>query len=125
MVNFHGPESVPAKFGGRNFYPHNPQVTLMRTTPEECAHLGKILAEKVNLSSGRVTVLIPLRAISVISAPGQKFYDPKADHALFSAIEENLRKDIEVIELDCTINDPKFAEACAQALLKNIRKIRH
>src|SRR5882762_4478555 len=71
MVNFHGPESVPAKFKGRTFYQHNPQVTLMRTTPEECAKLGQILAEKINLSSGPVTVLIPLRAISVISAPGQ------------------------------------------------------
>src|SRR6266480_607400 len=69
MVNFHGPESVPAKFKGRTFYQHNPQVTLMRTTPEECAKLGKILAEKVNLSTGPVTVLLPLRAISVISAP--------------------------------------------------------
>jgi uncharacterized protein (UPF0261 family) len=124
MVNFHGPESVPAQFSGRTFYPHNPQVTLMRTTPEECAQLGKILAEKVNLSTGPVTVLLPLRAISVISAPGQKFYDPKADNALFSAIEENLRKDIEVIEIDCTINSPEFAEACARALLQNIAKRR-
>jgi uncharacterized protein (UPF0261 family) len=124
MVNFHGPESVPAKFGGRTFYPHNPQVTLMRTTPEECAQLGKILAEKVNLSTGPVTVLFPLRAISVISAMGQKFYDPRADHTLFTAIEENLRDDIEVVELDCTINDPKFAEACAQALLRNIASVR-
>jgi uncharacterized protein (UPF0261 family) len=124
MVNFHGPESVPAQFNGRTFYPHNPQVTLMRTTPEECAKLGKILAEKVNLSTGPVTVLLPLRAISVISAPGQKFYDPAADNALFSAIEENLRKDIEVIEIDGTINSPEFAEACARALLKNIAKRR-
>ena len=65
MVNFHGPESVPAKFQGRTFYQHNPQVTLMRTTPEECAGLGKILAEKVNLSKGPVTVLLPKKAISV------------------------------------------------------------
>jgi len=122
MVNFHGPDAVPAHFKGRTFYQHNPQVTLMRTTPEECAKLGKILAEKVNLSTGPVTVLIPLRAISVISAPGQKFHDPAADHALFTAVKENLRKDIEVIEIDSTINDSRFAEACAKALLKNTGK---
>jgi uncharacterized protein (UPF0261 family) len=57
MVNFQAPETVPQKFAGRTFYHHNPQVTLMRTTPEECARLGAILAEKVNLSSGPVTVL--------------------------------------------------------------------
>lgn len=120
MVNFHGPDSVPAKFQGRNFYPHNPQVTLMRTNPTECAQLGRILAEKVNLSTGPVTVLLPKRAISVISAPGQKFHDPAADLALFDSLKANLRKEISVVELDCAINDSPFAEACAQALLRNM-----
>jgi uncharacterized protein (UPF0261 family) len=120
MVNFHGPESIPAKFKGRTFYQHNPQVTLMRTTPDECSQLGKIVAEKVNLSKGPVTVLLPKKAISVISAPGQKFHDPVADRALFDAIKTYLRRDIEVIEMDCAINDPPFAEACARALLKNM-----
>ena len=122
MVNFHGPGTVPEKFKGRTFYQHNPQVTLMRTTPAECAELGKILAQKVNTSKGPVTVLLPEKAISVISAAGQKFHDPAADKALFDAIKSNLRKDIEVIEMDCTINDTAFAEACAGALLKNIGK---
>ena len=124
MVNFHGPETVPAKFKGRNFYPHNPQVTLMRTSPEECAQLGKIIAEKINLSTAPVTVLLPKKAISVISAPGQKFHDPAADQALFDNLKANLRPGIEVLELDCAINDPPFAEACAQALLRNMgRKV--
>src|SRR5213593_3971463 len=117
MVNFYGPESVPDKFKGRTFYAHNPQVTLMRTTPEECAQLGKIIAEKLNTSTGPVTVLIPRRAISVISAPGQKFHDPAADEALFSSLKANLRKGIQVMEMDCAINDEMFAVACADALL--------
>ncbi len=123
MVNFHGPETVPAKFHGRNFYQHNPQVTLMRTTPEECARLGEIIAEKLNLSTAPVTLLLPLRAISIISAPGQKFHDPAADTALFAALKSHLRPDIEVRELDCAINDPPFAEACAQTLLKHLTPI--
>jgi len=117
MVNFHAPDTVPAKFAGRTFYRHNPQTTLMRTTPEECAQLGRILAEKVNLSTGPVTVLLPKKAISVISAAGQPFYDPAADAALFQAIETHLRNDIPVMGLDTTINDPSFAEACANTLL--------
>src|SRR3984957_9895224 len=111
MVNFHAPESVPAKFKNRNFYQHNPQVTLMRTTPEECAQLGKIIAEKLNASRGPVTVLLPLKGISVISAPGKKFHDPAADAALFSALKKDLRPEIKVVEMDCLINDPSFAEA--------------
>ena len=120
MVNFGPPETVPARFRGRNFYQHNPQVTLMRTTPEECTQLGKIIAEKLDASKGRVTFFIPLKAISVISASGQKFHDPVADKALFDSLKTNLRKDIEVIEMDCAINDPAFAEACATALLRNL-----
>lgn len=122
MVNFGPPETVPAKFKGRNFYQHNPQVTLMRTTPEECAELGRILAEKINLSTGPVTVLIPLQGISVISAPRQKFHDPAADRALFDSLNKNLRQGVEVIEMDCVINDPGFAEACARSLLKNVKR---
>src|SRR5206468_2435449 len=122
MVNFLAPETVPARFQGRTFYQHNPQVTLMRTTPEECAQLGKILAEKLNLSKGPVTVLFPKRAISVISAPGQKFHDPAADDALLKALRADLRKNIELIEMDCAINDPVFAEACVKGLLTNLKK---
>ncbi|MBI4324953.1 MAG: Tm-1-like ATP-binding domain-containing protein [Chloroflexi bacterium] len=120
MVNFFAPETVPAKFRGRTFYQHNPQVTLMRTTPEECAQLGAVIAQKLNASIGPVTVLIPLQAISVISAPGQKFHDPAADKALFDALKSGLRPDIEVTEMNCEINDAAFAEACAKALLKNM-----
>ena len=120
MVNFGPRETVPAKFAGRRFYQHNPQVTLMRTTPEECAHLGRILAEKVNAHRGPVTVLLPLKAISVISAAGGPFHWPEADAALFAAIKANLRSGIPLIELDTAINDPAFAEACAKTLLGSI-----
>ena len=120
MVNFGSPETVPTKFAGRNFYQHNPQVTLMRTTPEECKKFGTILAEKLNLSTGPVTVLLPLRGGSMIGAPGGAFHDSAADVALCAALKAGLRTDIEVKEMDCAINDPVFAEACAHALLKNL-----
>ena len=121
MVNFGPPETVPAKFKDRRFYQHNPQVTLMRTTREENTQLGHRLAEKLNLSTGPLTVLLPLRGNSLISAPGGAFHDPEADQALFSSLKGRLRADIQVLELDCAINDAIFAEACAEELLKFIR----
>ncbi|HTH47514.1 MAG TPA: Tm-1-like ATP-binding domain-containing protein, partial [Candidatus Limnocylindria bacterium] len=120
MVNFGETASVPAKYAGRRFYHHNAQVTLMRTTPEECAQLGRILAEKCNLSTGPVSVLLPLKGISVISAPGQPFYWPEADAALFGEWKRHLRPGIPVVEYDGNINDPAFAELCVGELLKNI-----
>ena len=121
MANFGERATVPARYEGRNFYIHNPQVTLMRTTPEECARLGKILAEKVNAYTAPITVLLPTKAISIISAEGQAFYDPEADAALFSAIKENISDSVELIEVDAKINDPEFSKACAEALLKNLK----
>ena len=122
MVNFGEPCSVPAKFSGRKFYHHNPQITLMRTTPEECRTLGTMLAEKVNAYRSLVTVLIPRKGVSIISASGGPFFDAAADAALFDALTDNLRPEVKVISMDCEINDQEFAEACVHALLENIRR---
>ena len=117
MVNFGPRDTIPEKFSGRLFYEHNPQVTLMRTTADECTALGQILAEKANLSTGPVAVLLPLEAISVISATGEPFNDSAADQALFAAIKSNLRKDIELQEIPVSVNDPEFSRIAAETLL--------
>ncbi len=115
MVNFGERFSVPAKYEGRNFYIHNPQVTLMRTTPEECADLGRIIAEKANACGENCAIMIPTKAISVISAEGQPFHDAAADEALFSSIRKHSA--VPVVEYDEEINSPLFARACADKLL--------
>ncbi|HLH73792.1 MAG TPA: Tm-1-like ATP-binding domain-containing protein [Chloroflexota bacterium] len=121
MVNFWGPETVPEKYRGRNLYKWNPNVTLMRTTPEENAQLGRIIAEKANLSTGPVAVLIPLKGVSQLDSPGGAYWWPEADRALFDAIKQNLRKDIPLIELDYNINDPEFADHTASVLLEMMK----
>lgn len=121
MVNFWAPPSIPERFRDRKFYPHNPNVTLMRTTPDECRELGRILAEKLNASRGPVTVLVPLGGLSVIDSPGGPFWWPEADGALLDSLRENLRPDIQLITLDCNINDPEFSRRAAEALLENMR----
>ncbi len=122
MVNFWAPETVPEKFKNRKFYPHNPNITLMRTTPEECRRLGRVMAEKLNHSTGPVTVLIPLRGLSVIDAEGGPFWWPEANQALFDSLKKNLRDDVPVIEMDCNVNDPEFSHKCAETLLAAMGK---
>ena len=118
MVNFWAPDTVPRRYCERRFYQHNPNVTLMRTTPEENRELGRRLAERVNLSTGPVAVYLPLKGISVISVEGQPFFWPDADQALFGAIRRTLRPGIPIFELDLDINDPAFADAVAGGLLR-------
>ncbi|MBT7957889.1 MAG: Tm-1-like ATP-binding domain-containing protein [Akkermansiaceae bacterium] len=118
MANYGEKETVPEKFADRTFYIHNPQVTLMRTNAEECAELGKILAEKANANPAPTAILNPLKTVSVISAEGQPFHDPEADAALFSAIHEHAK--VEVINYEEEINSEVFAKAAANKLLELI-----
>ena len=117
MANFWAPETMPDKFRDRLLYKWNPNVTLMRTTPEENAQLGRILAEKANRSTGPVAFYLPLKGVSILDSPGGEFWWPEANQALFMAIKENLRDDIPVFELDNNINDEAFAEAVTKQLL--------
>ena len=90
MVNFGPKETVPDQFRTRNLYVHNPQVTLMRTTPEESAKLGEIIAGKLNETTGPTVFFIPLKGVSMIDAEGMPFHDPVADEALFDALRRTL-----------------------------------
>lgn len=118
MVNFGPPETVPGRFRDRLFYHHNPTVTLMRTTPEENAELGRITARKLNQARGPVAVLLPARGVSAIDREGQPFHDPAADSAYREALEETLAPTVRVVELDAHLNDPEFARTAASLLLE-------
>ncbi|MGE0608875.1 MAG: Tm-1-like ATP-binding domain-containing protein [Pirellulales bacterium] len=117
MVNFHAPETIPAKFAERKLYHHNATVTLMRTKPEENAALGAEIGRKISASRGPAAVMLPLQGVSAIDAAGQPFDDPTARSALFDGVRKNLQG-VELLEIDRHINDPEFAAAAAQKLLK-------
>jgi uncharacterized protein (UPF0261 family) len=121
MVNFWAPSTIPEEFRSRRFYQHNPNITLMRTTPDECRCLGRIMAEKLNLSTGPVTVLLPRRGWSMIDSPGGQFWWPEANLAFAEALKTTLRPDIPVIEMDVNVNDPEFARRCAETLLGEMK----
>jgi len=120
VVNFGSPDSVPEKYRQRRIYAHNPTVTLMRTTPEECAELGRITAEKLNRACGPVVFLMPLRGVSAIDAVGQPFAWPDAAARYLEALKTNLNSRVQLFEVDAHINDEVFAQCAANALLELI-----
>ncbi len=117
MVNFGPVATVPERFKGRNLYAHNPTVTLMRTTPEECAALGTLIARKLNAANGPVAVFAPTRGVSAIAKPGGPFDDAAADAALIDALRRDLDPSIPLRLRDTDINDPAFAREMAAALV--------
>jgi uncharacterized protein (UPF0261 family) len=118
MVNFGAPDSLPEKHRGRRFHQHNPQVTLMRTTPEENDKLGKEIAHKASAAKGPTAVLVPLHGVSALDREGGPFWHPEADAALFQSLRDWMSQDVMLIELDLHINDPEFAEMAAATLLR-------
>lgn len=119
MVNFGPMDTVPDKFKDRLFYKHNATVTLMRTTVEENEELGRIIAGKLNQSTGKTALFLPLKGVSAIDVAGQPFYSPEADQALFDSLRQHTdRSRVELSEIDTDINDPAFAVAMAEKLFQ-------
>jgi uncharacterized protein (UPF0261 family) len=117
MVNFGPWDSVPERFRGRRLHRHNPSVTLMRTTAEECRRIGEFIADKLNAMSGPMRFLIPEGGVSAIDRPGQPFHDPEADRMLFDTVEQRFRGggDRQLVKLPWHINDEAFADALVLA----------
>ncbi|MCU0775558.1 MAG: Tm-1-like ATP-binding domain-containing protein [Ideonella sp.] len=117
MVNFGAWETVPERFKGRRLYKHNPTVTLMRTTADECRAIGEFVARKLNAMRGPVRFLIPEAGVSAIDKAGGPFHDPEADRALFTAIEQGFRAgpDRKLLRLPLHLNDEAFADALVAA----------
>ena len=121
MANFWARDTVPKQYDNRRFYQWAPNVTLMRTTPEDNATIGRTLAEKANQSSGPVAFFLPLKGVSMLDAPEKEFWWPEANQALFDAIKDNLKPEVSVYEMDCNINDDKFADAMAYKMLEFLK----
>ena len=118
MANFWARDTVPVKYQDRNLYEWNPNITLLRTTVAENRRMGEMIAHAANISSGPVSILLPLKGVSQLDSPGGAFWDPEADGACYEAIKANLKPGIPIVELDANINDPVFAEKAVEMLLE-------
>ena len=119
MVNFRSIDSVPKHYAERNLYVHNPQITLMRTTPEECSKIGKFIGEKLNKMNSKVRFFLPEGGFSALDQPNGPFWYPEANTALFSALENSVNQtpNRQIIRVPYHINDPELAMQVVQAYL--------
>lgn len=121
MTNFGPKDTVPEKYKGRSLYEHNPVVTLMRSSEEECQQVGQFIVQKLKAAKKPeiVQLWLPLGGVSMISTPGGPFADAKADEVLFSTIRRGLQgSKIKIIEDKREINDEAFAKDIAEAMAR-------
>lgn len=121
MVNFLGRETVPREFEARTLHAHNANVTLMRTTAEECRAIGEEIGAKTAASRGPAAILLPKRGVSALDIEGAAFDDPAARQALFDGVRARAGA-VECLDLDHHINDAEFAVAAARKLVSLMEK---
>ncbi len=121
MANFGGKATMPEKYHERNLYEWNPNVTLMRTNVEENKRMGEMIAAAANMAEAPVAVVLPMKGVSMLDSDGQMFWDPEADATCYNAIRTNLKDGIPVHEVDHNINDPEFADYCANLMLEMLK----
>lgn len=128
MVNFGPKATVPEKYQNRKLFEHNPTVTLIRTSPDECRQIGDFIVDKLKnhvRNSSNVQVVVPKGGVSMLASPGGPFYDAEADKAIFSAVREGLREtETDLIEDDRAVNDEGFAHDIAERLAKLMGLVR-
>ncbi|MCP1108547.1 Tm-1-like ATP-binding domain-containing protein [Serratia nevei] len=124
MINFGAPNTVPARYANRPHHHHNPQVTLVRTSAQENALIGRWIGEKMNACVGEVRFVVPMGGVSALDAPNQPFWDPAALAAFVQALEDTVQPSEKrrLIKTPYPINDPRFARAVAAQFRQIVRR---
>ncbi|GHV37168.1 hypothetical protein FACS1894187_13230 [Synergistales bacterium] len=116
---------LPEKFKhGRTLNHHNPTMTTMRTNVAECKAIGAFIVEKLKDARSPVKIFIPKGGLSSIDRPGEIFYLPEANEALFETLKSGLKEsaNVEVIEDSRHLYDENFGEDAADLLISLMRK---
>ncbi len=114
--------TLPGNYRRRKHVVHNPNITLVRASRREMIAVAGIMARKLNRSMGPARVVIPLQGFSYPNRKGEALYDGEGNLAFIRALKRNLRKNIEVIEVDAHINDSSYAEKAVESLRELIEK---
>lgn len=122
MVNFGPKATVPEKYQQRRLFEHNPTVTLMRTTKDECIAIGNFMADKIKRFAANpkmVQITLPKGGVSMIATPGGAFEDRDADDALIDTLVSRLQDScISIVHDERDINDEGFAVKIADDLMR-------
>jgi uncharacterized protein (UPF0261 family) len=118
-----GPFSaLSAELKSRRYIIHNPNMTLVRLSPEELRSVGRLTAEKINRANGPTRVFIPLRGFSFPDRENLPHWEPEGNRAFIDSLKAHLKPSIPLEKLDAHINDPEFVDPVADAFLSMMEK---
>ena len=109
--------SLSKELKSRKYIVHNPNLTLVRLSPDELASVGKLTAQKLNRGKGPLQVFIPLKGFSYPDRKELAHWEPDGNQAFIDSLKTTLNPSIPVIELDAHINDPEFIDPVTEAFL--------
>ncbi|GAK65428.1 UPF0261 domain protein [Moesziomyces antarcticus] len=153
MINFGSLASLPSRYelekssekgpmhhtkDGAQVYEHNSQVTLVRTSSDQCRELGTFLVGQLvkgverrgrDKEAAPIRILSPQAGISAMDGTDGVWDNPEARDALLDGIQGALQEHaasrdkkntIQVVTKDSHINSPEFAQAVVDELLRII-----
>jgi uncharacterized protein (UPF0261 family) len=86
---------------------------VLTTSVSEQAAVGKLIAQKLNKATGPVAIVIPMHGFTDEDRSGGLWYNPFGHEAFRDALKRNIKREVNVVELDAHINEPIFAERVA------------
>lgn len=115
-------DSLPPEIRERKYFVHSPQLTLVRATPQELTHIGKVVAKKLNLAKGPLKVFIPLKGFCAPDKEGAVLFDPEGNDAFINSLKKDLNKHVPIVEVNAHINDLEFIDLATEEFIKMIKK---
>jgi len=115
-------DSLSPETRERKYFVHSPELTLVRATPQELTHIGKVVAKKLNLAKGPLKVFIPLKGFCAPDKEGSELFDPEGNTAFINSLKKDLNKHIPIVEVNAHINDSEFIDLATEEFIKMTKK---
>ena len=115
-------DSLSPEMRSRKLIVHNPNLTLVRLSPDELTEVGKIVAQRLNRAKGPTVLYIPLKGFSYPDRENMPHWEPEGNQAFIDALKAELSPTIPLRELDAHINDPDFIDPVVEEFLSLMEK---
>lgn len=114
-------DDIPEEFADRKIFFYDFRSAI-RLNTEETRFLAGQLAEKLNLDTANIRVLIPVLGWSEADRKGGPLYDPVVSDVFVQRLKQDLNPRASIQEVEFHINDISFARLAAEIMDRMVRE---